>query len=101
MGGNFDNALSGVGGGSAFADYGNGNDATVFGSGIATAGGTSADVLGNNDIATVFGYDGSTADAGANLTDPGSFDFASVFGDSLTATATGANFVFDIVPSLF
>jgi hypothetical protein len=98
--GNSNQAFSGVGGGSALAEFGNGNDASVVGTSTAQAGGTSADLLGNNDIATILGY-GSEATAGANLADPGSFDFASVFGDILDANATGANFLVDILPSLF
>ncbi len=67
---------------------------------MAQAGGTATDLLGSNDIAAILGY-GSDASAGANLTDPGSFDFAGIFGDSSTLAATGANFLFETVPSLF
>jgi hypothetical protein len=43
----------------------------------------------------------SEAIAGADATTPGSFDLAAVFGDMLTATtATGGNFLIDILPSL-
>jgi len=40
---------------------------------------------------------GSTADAGASNTSPSNHDLAAVFGNMLTATATGANSLADIV----
>jgi len=97
--------------GSAVAQFGNGDLASIYNPGgipdLASAGGTSATVLGSNDIASVFDPAatianpmGSSADAGANLTTPGSFDLAAVFGDMLHAVATGGNFLIDIVPSL-
>jgi hypothetical protein len=42
----------------------------------------------------------STAIAGANATTAGDSDLATVFGDMLNATATGGNFLLDILPSL-
>jgi hypothetical protein len=89
----------------ALAGFGNNDIASVIGgTSSADAGGEyGTTILGNNDIATVFdptGALGSTADAGANSLDPGNFDLASVFGDGLNATAQGANFLFDILPSL-
>jgi hypothetical protein len=85
----------------SFAGFGNGDIASVFGNGdTATAGDgaiPSSGDMGNLDIAEVFGT-GSTADAGANFTDPGSYDFAAAFGESLTALAQGANFLFDLMP---
>ena len=56
--------------------------------------GVSATTTTTGDIATIIG-NGSDAYAGV-----GSSDFAGVFGDSLTATATGGNFMFDLMPSL-
>jgi len=90
----------------ALAGFGNGDIASVVGgTSSADAGGEyGTDILGNYDIASVFdptGAAGSFADAGANASDPGSFDLASVFGDGLNATAQGANFLVDILPSLF
>jgi len=57
--------------------------------------GTYVAVLGPKaGIATVIG-NSSEAYAGA-----GNYDFAGVLGDSLTSTATGGNFLFDLMPSL-
>jgi hypothetical protein len=76
-----------------------GNDmyASAFGSddfaaAEAEIGGMSATSTG--DIATVIG-DGSGAFAGV-----GSDDFAAALADSLTSTATGGSFLFDLMPSL-
>jgi hypothetical protein len=71
----------------------------------ALAGGNTEGVGGSSyDIATVYdpsGTVGSDAIVGANLTTAGDYDLASVFGDALHATtATGANFLVDILPSL-
>jgi hypothetical protein len=96
--GNFDQAFADAG--QAFAELGNGNDALVFGSGTATAGGTTAALLGNDNIAAIFGA-GGEATAGANLVDPGNMDLAAVFGDMLSANATGDSFLVDILPMLF
>lgn len=85
----------------AFAQFGNGNLAYVVDLGgssdTAVAGGNSAAVLGSDDIASIFGM-GSTAVAGADLSTPGDFDLAAVFGDLLSAMATGGNFLSDILP---
>jgi hypothetical protein len=51
---------------------------------------------GSSDTAFVVGT-GSTADAGASAGTPGNHDLAAVFGNVLTATATGANGLVDIV----
>jgi hypothetical protein len=87
----------------AFAGEGNGDLASIVNTGstadAADAGGINATDLGNNDIASVLGT-GSTATAGADLTTPGDFDLATVFGDLLNAVATGGNFLVDILPSL-
>ena len=56
------------------------------------------------DISTVFdptGAVGSYADAGTNATDPGGYDFVGAFGDALISLATGANYLFEVVASLF
>jgi hypothetical protein len=53
-------------------------------------------VPGSYDTAFVLGT-GSTADAGASDTTSGNHDLAAVFGNMLTATATGANRLVDIV----
>jgi hypothetical protein len=58
-------------------------------------------VNGSSDTAFVvdpLGTVGSTANAGGP---DFNFDLAGVFGDALHATATGANFLVDILPSLF
>jgi hypothetical protein len=90
----------------AFAGSGNGNIASVVGgTSSADAGGLSdGSILSNYDIATVFdptGTVGSYADAGANASDPGNFDFAGTFADGLQTFATGANYLFEVLPSLF
>ena len=89
----------------ALAGFGNNDIATVVGgTSSADAGGEyGTSILGNYDIATVFdptGAVGSFADAGANATDPGNFDFAGAFADDLSAIATGANYLFVVLPSL-
>jgi hypothetical protein len=67
----------------------------------AIAGGGDVNALGGSgDSAFVvdpFGTLGSTADAGLGFNS----DLAGVFGDNLHELATGANFLFDILPSLF
>jgi hypothetical protein len=89
--GNWSTAASGVG---------NGDLASVFGTyDIAGAVGYES-LLGNNNIALVVGTE-SYALAGSSFTDPGSFDLAAVFGDSLDTYAQGANFLVEILPSLF
>lgn len=113
-------AVAGAGNGdSAFAD---GTDTSVIAGGTYTAGEVNtvdvpaddslASAIGDNDyayagsefastvtastgdIATIVG---SSSDAYAGV---GDYDFAGVFGDSLTATATIGNFLFDLMPSL-
>jgi hypothetical protein len=64
----------------------------------ASAGDVGSTTSSSGDVATVFdpfGTVGSVADAGI-----GNSDLAAVFGDMLTATATGGNFMVDILPSL-
>jgi hypothetical protein len=65
----------------------------------ASAGGAATALGGSTDVAFVAdpsGIVGSTADAGLGY----NFDLAGVFGDALNATATSANFMVDILPSL-
>lgn len=114
--GNFDSAIvnGNVTGDNfgAFSGIGNNDLAYVLGGTSSTsAGGDYFDpsITGNNDIATVFdpfGTVGSTATAGASFEGvPGNFDLAAVFGDGFIggtgADATGANYLVDILPSLF
>jgi hypothetical protein len=77
----------------------------VGGTSAADAGGAfGTDVLGNYDISTVFdptGAVGSYADAGATASDPGNYDFAGAFADGLSSLATGANYLFEVLRSLF
>lgn len=54
----------------------------------------SSSVTSTGDIATIIG-NSSDAYAGA-----GSYDFAGVLGEMLTSTATGGNFLFDLMLSL-
>ena len=61
----------------------------------AISGGTAAVPFSDNDLALIIGTD-STATAGLG----GDWDFAGAFGDLGHATATGANFLLDIFPSL-
>jgi hypothetical protein len=89
---------------SSSAGFGNNDIASVLGGNSdANAGGSAPDVLGNSDVAFVYdptGTVGSTADAGANLTTTGDFDLAGAFGDALNPSATGGNFLVDILPGL-
>jgi hypothetical protein len=55
--------------------------------------------LGSDDIATIVGTD-SSAFAGADGATVGDFDLAGAFGNSLDATAIGANHLVDFLPSL-
>jgi hypothetical protein len=88
--------------GSALAQYGNGNDTLVFGDSQAQAGGSGLDALGNNDIATVFGNLDHVFSGAGILDGTGSFELAAVFGDSInSAGATGANWLVEILPTLF
>ncbi|MGA7132351.1 MAG: hypothetical protein WBZ15_08445, partial [Mycobacterium sp.] len=81
---------------------GNGNDTLVFGDSQAQAGGSGLDALGNNDIATVFGNLDHLYSGAGILDGTGSFDLAAVFGDSInSAGATGANWLVEILPTLF
>jgi hypothetical protein len=90
--GNHDIAIARGAGSTASAGFaGNHDIATAWGTG-STA---SAGFNGNHDRATAWGA-GSTAFAGFN----GSHDLAAVFGKMLTATATGANHLVDIVTPL-
>jgi hypothetical protein len=108
-GGNYDSATAVSGGvasaselqSSAYADGANsdavangiGDIATVFNTGSALDQATASG--GDNVIAEIFGT-GSTAVAGGG----GDWDLAAAFGDLLHASATGANFLLDILPSL-
>jgi hypothetical protein len=84
----------------AASGVGNGDIASVFGNyDIAGADGYDS-FLGNNNIALVVGNE-SFALSGSSFTDPGSFDLAAIFGDSLNASAQGGNFLVEILPSLF
>ena len=124
--GNGDTAEA-VGSGS-FAGSGSGNGDTADADGAGTtaeAGGTQTggvvDIAGNNDYASAVGTNdfadasalvngiygassgdiatiiGNSSDAYAGV---GNYDFAGVFGDSLTSTATGANDLFVVEPPL-
>jgi hypothetical protein len=46
------------------------------------------------------GGGGSSALAGSDAGGAGNFDLAAAFGDMLSASAQGSNFLVDIVPSL-
>jgi hypothetical protein len=107
--GNYDSAAdyaSNTGEGDGpFAGDGNSNFAEVSGTNSsADAGGFNESLTSNDNIAYVldpFGADGSYADAGANSTAAGGYDLAAVLGvDNTTATATGAEFLYDIVTAL-
>lgn len=88
-------------GGSADADWGNDNDALVFGDSAANAGGTSTD-LGNYDIATAFGNVDHVLSGAGLLDGVGSYDLAAVFGDGISSSgATGANWLVEILPTVF
>jgi hypothetical protein len=99
--GSFDSAFALTGAsGSAVAQFGNGDSATDIGDGSAIAGGTSDSLLGNSDIADNFGSL-MQAMAGSSDIAPGSFDLAAILaGGTPDATATGANFLVEILPSL-
>ena len=88
--GNYAEAEAGV-----FTTVPSQNDVALVFDPSGTLGSTAQAGDGNLDLASVFG-DNSTALAG----EPGNFDLASAFGDGLNATATGGNFVTDILPSL-
>ncbi len=100
-----------INGGGASATFGNDDFASVLGDlshahagGVGNFGDLAASILGNNDTANVFDpFEslGSFATAGAGGGIPGDFDLASVFGDHLNAVATGANFLTEILPTLF
>jgi hypothetical protein len=68
---------------------------------VAVVGSDNPSVGGDFDLASVLGA-GSTAEAGAfpGTATAGDFDLAAVFGDMLHATATGSNYLVDILPSL-
>ena len=96
---------SGTLGSTSLAGGGNGDLASIVGdNGSAYAGDVGGNFGGSNDIATIldpFGTMGDSVTAGASDTAPGNFDLAAVLlADNLTATATGANFLVDILPSL-
>jgi hypothetical protein len=96
----FDQAFDNGNWSTAAAGVGNGDFASIFGNyDIAGAVGYDS-LLGNNDIALVMGTE-SYALAGSSFTDPGNFDLAAIFGDSLDTSAQGANFLVEILPSLF
>jgi hypothetical protein len=91
------------------ADPANFDSASVWGN-LTTPGastealaGISSGASGSGDTAFVIdplASAGSFADAGGTSAAPGDFDLAGTFGDALHATATGANYLFDILPSL-
>jgi hypothetical protein len=91
-GANSDAQTAGIGDIASIINTGSGFDQ-------AFSGGTSAIPFSDNDLAMIIGTD-STAIAGSSATTAGDWDFAGVFGDMLHANATGANFLFDILPSL-
>ena len=89
-------------GASAKATGGSGDFALADGSdALANAGGHGGTTTGNDDIAYVYdpsGTTGSVADAGANNTADGDYDYAAVFGvDGATASAQGADYAYAIV----
>ena len=100
--GSFDNALALTGNsGTALAQFGNGDVATDIGDGSASASGTGDSLLGNLDFAGNFGSL-SEATAGSSDIASGSYDIAAILaGGTGDATATGGNFLVDILPSLF
>jgi hypothetical protein len=92
----------------AYAGFGDGNIASVVApNSYALAGGTfDPATVSNDNIATVFdpfGTVGSTALAGTDdiASVPGNFDLAAAFGDGLFPEATGANYLVEILPTLF
>jgi hypothetical protein len=113
-------AIAGSGNGdSAFAD---GTDTTAGAGGAFTAGTPNtldvaandmyASAVGNDDVAVAEeAINGSSATSTGDIatiignssdafSGAGSYDFAGVLADSLTSTATGSNFLFDLMPSL-
>jgi hypothetical protein len=100
--GSFDSAYALTGNsGSAVAEFGNGDVATDIGDGSASAGGTSDSLLGNFDYATNLGTL-FEATAGSSDVASGSYDFAAILtGGTSDLSATGANFLFETLPSLF
>jgi hypothetical protein len=100
--GSFDSAYALTGAsGTAIAEFGNGDVATNIGDGFTQAGGTSDSLLGNADFAENLGSLMS-AIAGSSDTASGSFDIAAILAQGTAdANATGANFLVDILPSLF
>jgi hypothetical protein len=115
-------AIAGSGDGdSAFAD---GTDTTAVAGGEFTSGTPNTlDVAGNDMYASAFGNNdfaqaGSDVDGSASTTavagdiatiignssdayaGAGNYDFAGILGDALTSHAVGANFLFDLMPSL-
>jgi hypothetical protein len=100
--GSFDiaTALTGASG-TATAQFGNADIATNIGDGSTLAGGSGATLLGNYDLAENLGSLMS-ATAGSSDTAAGSFDIAAILAQGTgDANATGANFLVDILPSLF
>ena len=116
VGGNGDSASylgnitidNGANGHFAYSGFGDNNIASVVGdNSYAYSGGTfDPATVSDNDIATVFdpfGTVGNTALAGTDdiLSVPGNFDLAAAFGGGLFPEATGANYLIEILPTLF
>jgi hypothetical protein len=101
--GNFASVVdpTGTNGGDVFAEFGDGNVASLWGDhGQVAAGGEAFNLLGDHDVATVIG-DSSSAFSGASPSDPGSYDLAAVLLDNgANANATGGDFLYDIVTAL-
>jgi hypothetical protein len=104
-----DNTAIGVGNntGTLFGTYaGNGNDnfAESVGSGSEADAGGYTSTTSDGNVAYVLdptGTDGSFADAGGSTAGAGGYDLAAVLGvDDTTATATGSQFLYDIVTLL-
>jgi hypothetical protein len=98
--GNYTGNLDGT-----FAGNGNDNFADAVGNqSEADAGGVSSGPTSDGNIAYVldpFGTDGSYAEAGGTSTAAGGSDLAAVLGvDDASATATGSQFLYDIVTAL-
>jgi trimeric autotransporter adhesin len=87
-GANSDAQALGIGDIASIINTGSGFDQAI-------SGGTAAVPFSDNDLALIIGTD-STAFAGNG----GDWDIAAVFGDLLHASATGGNFLLDILPSL-
>jgi hypothetical protein len=88
-----------------FAGNGNDNFADVVGNqSQADAGGVDSGPTSDGNVAYVLdptGTDGSTAEAGGTSTAAGGYDLAAVLGvDDKLATATGSQFLYDIVTAL-